>query len=394
VTVTAFHGGAFFEAIGVEFDDLARRHDVISADVLDAWFDPAPAVTAAIHESLAWSMRTSPPTRAHGMQRVIARARGVDERAILPGAGSSDLIFLALRHWLTRASRVLILDPMYGEYAHVLERVIGCRVDRLPLARDDGYALDVDALAARLRAGYDAVCVVNPNSPTGCHAPRAALERVLRDAPERTLFWIDETYVDYVGPGESLETFAAASNKVVVCKSMSKAYALSGLRAAYLCGPASRLDELREISPPWSVSLPAQIAACAALHSAPYYEARWRETHALRLELAGWLTDLGWHVLPGCANFLLCELPPTGPSTATIVADCRRRNLFLRDVSSMGRSFDGRVLRVAVKDAATNARMVDILRCALAAPSAPRIRSAAQSCREGPLLRHARPPAS
>jgi nicotinamidase-related amidase len=62
---------------------------------------------------------------------LLAEWRGVDEHCLLPGGGSSDLIFLALRQWLTPASHALILDPTYGEYAHVLERVIGCRVDRI-----------------------------------------------------------------------------------------------------------------------------------------------------------------------------------------------------------------------------------------------------------------------
>src|SRR3954469_10222756 len=124
-----YHGGAFFEAVGDEFDRLAAKDDVISADVLDAWFDPAPAVLEALREHLPWTLRTSPPTSCDGMRRVIARTRGVDPANVLPGAGSSDLIFLALRHWVHQDSRVLILDPMYGEYAHVLEQVIGCRVD-------------------------------------------------------------------------------------------------------------------------------------------------------------------------------------------------------------------------------------------------------------------------
>jgi len=359
---TAFHGGAFFDSIGVEFDDLGRRHEVISADVLDAWFDPAPAVVDALRDVLAWSMRTSPPTHAEGMQRVIARMRGVDERSILPGGGSSDLIFLALRHWLTRDSRVLVLDPMYGEYAHVLEQVIGCRVDRLPLSRASRYDVDLEQLAERLKRGYDAAFIVNPNSPTGRHVPRRALENVFRAAPTRTLFWVDETYVDYAGRRESLESFAAASDNVIVCKSMSKAYALSGVRAAYLCGPVALVDALRGISPPWSVSLVAQIAACAALRSVDYYERQWRETHVLREELASWFSELGWDVVPGCANFLLCHLPPDGPPAPALIAECRRRNLFLRDVSSMGHGFDAHVLRVAVKDAESNARMVDIIR--------------------------------
>src|SRR5207344_1800686 len=103
-----------------------------NADVLDAWFPPAPGVTDTLQAHLPWLLRTSPPTDCAGLVGAVATARGVAPENILPGAGSSDLIFRAFRHWLTAGSRVLILDPTYGEYSHVLEKVIGCTVDRLP----------------------------------------------------------------------------------------------------------------------------------------------------------------------------------------------------------------------------------------------------------------------
>ncbi len=361
-----YHGGAFFDAIGDEFDTLDRQEGVISADVLDAWFDPAPAVVDKVAKYLPFALKTSPPTDCKGMRRAIARARGVAEESILPGAGSSDLIFAGLRHWITPASHVLILDPMYAEYAHVLEAAIGTRVDRLQLPRARSYDVDVDELAARVTQGYDWVVLVNPNSPTGRHVPRVELERVLSNAPSSTRWWIDETYVEYAGPGQSLEAYASASTNAIVCKSMSKVYALSGVRAAYLCGPRQMMEELRPQCPPWSVSLPGQIAACEALQNIPYYRSRWAETHRLREALSAMLRRVGWDVVPGCANFLLCHLPVTQPEAAALVAACRKHRLFIRDVSNMGTGFDTRTLRVAVKDGATNATMVDLLKIVLA----------------------------
>src|SRR6266540_6342332 len=172
-----FHGGAFFAAIGETFDHLERAGSIINADVLDAWFPPAPGVVAALREHLPWLLRTSPPTGCEGLVRSIARVRGVPLECLLPGGGSSDLIFLAFRQWLAPHSRVLILDPTYGEYPHVLERVVGCRVDRLELPRERGYQLDPHQLAARLSDGYDLIVLVNPNSPTGRHVRRESLEK-------------------------------------------------------------------------------------------------------------------------------------------------------------------------------------------------------------------------
>src|SRR5437588_12150165 len=170
-----FHGGAFFTAIGDEFDSLERTCDIINADVLDAWFPPSPKVIGALQEHLPWLLRTSPPTGCEGLIRAIARARSVAPECVLPGGGSSHLIFLAFRQWLTRDSRVLILDPTYGEYPHVLERVIRCQVERLPLSRRHDYELSIEQLERSFGAGYDLIVLVNPNSPTGRHLPRERL---------------------------------------------------------------------------------------------------------------------------------------------------------------------------------------------------------------------------
>jgi histidinol-phosphate/aromatic aminotransferase/cobyric acid decarboxylase-like protein len=254
---------------------------------------------------------------------------------------------------------------MYAEYAHVLERIIGARVDRLTLSRANGYQVEPGRLSDSLSRGYDWVVVVNPNSPTGRHLPRHQFERIIADAPETTRFWIDETYVDFVGQDQSLEAYAAASSNVVVVKSMSKAYALSGVRAAYLCGPPALVAEARCWCPPWSVSLPGQIAACEAFACVNYYRSRWQETTILRDELHTGLEAQGWDVVPGCANFLLCHLPHSAPDAATFVADLRKRGLFVREVADMGTALGRRAVRIAVKDRPTNQRMLNILAVAL-----------------------------
>jgi histidinol-phosphate/aromatic aminotransferase/cobyric acid decarboxylase-like protein/GNAT superfamily N-acetyltransferase len=361
-----FHGGAFFTRIGERFDALHRHEEIINADVLDAWFPPSPRVVAALQEHLPWLVKTSPPTGCEGLIETIAEVRGVRPHHVLPGGGSSDLIFRAFRQWLSPRAHVLLLDPTYGEYAHVLERVIGCTVDRLTLTRTNHYDVDLTKLTAALGDHYDLIVLVNPNSPTGRMMPADVMKTFLRQVPQQTRVWIDETYVDYAG-AESMEHLAARSENVIVCKSMSKAYALSGVRSAYLCAGPHQLEELRAITPPWVVSLPAQVSAVNALLDPGYYAARYAETRALREEFAIALQSLSWDVIPGVANFLLCHLP-VAASAAEVVEKCRAHGLFLRDASTMGSQLGRHAVRIAVKDSATNLRMCQILRAVSGEP--------------------------
>jgi histidinol-phosphate/aromatic aminotransferase/cobyric acid decarboxylase-like protein len=395
VTVAAArceHGGASFTAIGDEFDDLSRRCAVIAADVLDAWFDPAPEVLDALRDHLAWSVRSSPPASCEGFVRAVARARGVHEDCIVPGAGSSALIYLALTRWLSRESRALILEPTYGEYAHVLHRVIGCRVDTISLREENGFAVPLGELRSKLASGrYDLAAIVNPNNPTGTVIRRADLEPVIAAAHERTIVWVDEAYCEYAetcdsgncgagvppagsaagggrlphGKTVTVEPLAAASLNIVVCKTLSKVYALSGLRAAYLCGPAPLMAELRKLTPPWAIPLPAQIAAVRALACNGYYQARWRETHALRADLATALRGLApWRVIEGCLNSVLCLLTPGMPLASELVRACRNRGVYLRDCANLCPAFDGGAVRIAVRSEEENVRVVDAIRSA------------------------------
>lgn len=393
-----FHGGAFFTAIGENFTDLDRRHGVVNADVLDAWFPPAPGVVQALSAHLPWLLRTSPPTAAGGLVAAIAELWSVPPAAVLPGAGSSALIYLAFGRWLTASSRVLLPDPSYGEYAHVLERVIGCRVDRYRLSRADSYDIDPMDLARRA-AGYDLLVLVNPNSPTGRFVDTDDLREALATLPATTRVWVDETYLAYAqvddrwpagdrdrdpGPGvpagrRSLATAAAASPSIFVVTSMSKAYALSGARVAHLIGPPGAIAELRRWSPPWAVGLPTQLAAVRALADPDHYRSHWRHTAVLRGRLTRELAELGWDVIPATANFVLAHLPPSDPTAADLVRRTAATGVFLRDVGSMGSDLGDRAVRVAVKDEATLDRILTSIRAALIDGPAPLERRPAPS---------------
>lgn len=110
------------------------------------------------------------------------------------------------------------------------------------------------------------------------------------------------------------------------------------------------------------MSLPGQVAAVRALEDPNYYLPRYAETHLLRRELGEELrkTAPGIEIIPGIANFLLCHLPEDGPTAPAIVSRCCELGLFLRDAGAMSQTLGRHALRIAVKDQATNHRMIEI----------------------------------
>jgi histidinol-phosphate/aromatic aminotransferase/cobyric acid decarboxylase-like protein/GNAT superfamily N-acetyltransferase len=355
------HGGAFWEVLGNDFADLSRARNVVNADVLDAWFDPAPEVVSALQANLPLLLRTSPPTRAEGLIRAISRARKVPEECVITAAGSSALIFLALRSWLNPGSRVLLLDPMYCEYGHVANSIVGCTVDSIVASREDRFVMDLGHVAERLANGYDLVILVNPNSPTGTLLPPDRVKKLFSQF-ERTRFLIDETYLEFAGVENSVEQFAAESKNAFVCKSMSKVYALSGARVAYMIGPEAEIVTLGTLLPPWAVSLPAQVAAVAALSAGKYYATQYQRTALLRDELtADLLERCGIVAYESVTNCLLCELPANAPDAAEIVLQARDQNVFLRTGQGIHRSLGPRTIRIAVKNREMNQEMIRVL---------------------------------
>lgn len=358
----AFHGGAFFGAIGESLRTLERASSVVSADVLDAWYDPSPKVISAISAHLPFLVKTSPPTHGEGLREVIATERGVPIAQVLPGAGTSSLMFMAFPRLIGPNDNVLVLDPSYGEYAHLVQNVVGARdLSRFVLPEKLGFAADIEELAHAARQVRLAV-IVNPNSPTGTLIGSEGLCRVIECCPETT-FWVDETYIDFPsycdGQSQSLEWFVSRYPNLVVAKSMSKFYSLSGLRVGYLVASEARISEWERVSPPWSVGLIGQLAAIEALLDKDYYQRRALETQELAAELSAGLSDLGYEPVPTKANFVLVKKPDGG--VANLVGKLAEQELFIRDANNLSPRFEDHWLRIAVKAREEQSRLLSAM---------------------------------
>jgi histidinol-phosphate aminotransferase len=220
----------------------------------------------------------------------------------------------------------------------------------------DGHGLRAGAVPAEA----DLVVVGNPTNPTGVLHPAAAL-RTLR-APGRVVL-VDEAFADAV-PGEPESV--AGEPGFLVFRSLTKTWALAGLRAGYALGASDVLARLAAPRPPWPVSTPAleAVIACSAPAAVAEAERAARDLERRRAEQGAALAAVaGVAVLPGRAPFLLLRLPDGRGEEVRHAL--RAAGIAVR----RGDTFPGLGpdhVRVAVRDAAAVGRLTTALTAALA----------------------------
>lgn len=238
------------------------------------------------------------PGAAHDLaaREAVARRHGRRPEEVLVLAGSAEG-FTLLPH--LRPRRAAVLHPGFTE-PEVALRDAGVPVVRVLTDAADGHRL------TPVPAEADMVVVGNPTNPTGVLHPAADIRALA--APGRVVV-VDEAFADAV-PGEP-ESLAGEPGPLVF-RSLTKSWALAGLRAGYVLGAPDLLARLAARRPPWPVSTPALEAVIACCEPAAVAEARASAQRLVvrRAEQAAALTAVdGVTVLPGRAPYLLLQLP-------------------------------------------------------------------------------------
>ena len=310
------------------------------------------AVRAAAASALADS-GAYPDPHCRALRAALALREGVDASRIRCGNGAADLIYRFA--FAVRAQRVLISTPTFCEYAMAFEAA-GAQVLRHALRPETGFAL-TEALLPLLE-GVQALCLCNPNNPTGLTVDPAVLDALLDRCRELRLpVLLDECFVDFLDePDKHTKTGCLdAHPTLTILKAFTKLYAMPGLRLGYaLSGDEGLLSAMDASGPPWNVSNVAQAAGLAALSDSGRPERPRALIRAERAHLRAGLAALGAQVY-GEANFLLFQAPPGLPGRM------ETEGILVRDCANFEGLGPGWV-RVAVRNRAENDRLLAGLR--------------------------------
>ncbi|AXT84754.1 histidinol-phosphate transaminase [Aeromicrobium sp. A1-2] len=281
--------------------------DVINLNVNENPYGPSDGVAADIAEAVrlaATTLNRYPDREALVLRAGLADYLGHDLTAerVWAANGSNEVMLQILQAFGGPGRTALSFAPtysMYPEYARDTHtRWVAGR-------REQDFSVDLERALALIEVEQpDVVLLTSPNNPTGTALPLETVRAVVEAAPGVVV--VDEAYAEFRRQGtpsalDVLDEFP----RLLVTRTMSKAFALAGGRLGYVAADAAIIDALRIVRLPYHLSAVTQAAASAALRHRDELLARVDELRATRDDLAAWLKEQGFEVADSDANFVL-----------------------------------------------------------------------------------------
>ena len=263
-------------------------------------------VTAAVRE-VAAGLHRYPDRDAIALRQDLADYLSVStgvllsERNLWAANGSNEVLQQILQAFGGPGRAALGFEPSYSMHPII---AAGTRTEWAPTPRRDDFTLDVGRAAEIVAERRpDVVFVTSPNNPTGGSIPLSELESLLTAAPGIVV--VDEAYAEFSSQPSAVELLANHPAKLIVSRTMSKAFAFAGGRLGYLAAAPAVVDALQLVRLPYHLSLLTQAAARAALRHADQTLASVAKLAAERDRVVEALQGLGFAPVPSDANFVL-----------------------------------------------------------------------------------------
>jgi histidinol-phosphate aminotransferase len=317
-----YHGGPNY----AELERLGLRPD----DVLDFSSNSNPYPFKLDFSLDDVAVDHYPDTDSMELRRAIAAQNALTPENVIVGSGSMEIIRLAAQSYFNRGDRVLIFKPTFGEYETAC-RVAGAEVVELWAEEDNDFRFDIDRcidIISWLKP--KAIFVCNPNNPTGQYFSRPEIERVLSAAGDGLVI-LDEAYIAFTEEAWKSVGLISKSNLLIV-RSMTKDFALAGLRLGYGLACQDIIVNLYKVKSPWNVNAVAQRAGIQALNDGAYLKRSDRLIRENRDYLLVELGTLGFRLIPTRTNFFLMKVNGVRKFRAALMT----QGVIVRDCTSFG----------------------------------------------------------
>jgi histidinol-phosphate aminotransferase len=339
------HGGVDYQ----EFRELGLHpKDVIDFSSNIMPFGPSPEVMRSLQEIV---IDRYPDRDGYELRCALAQHHGIGISQIMLGNGCSELIHLTAMCWIKPGMNVLVLGPTFSEYARA-SKIAGGVCTEVSVFNSMSDSPTVSVLEHIRAQSPNVVWLCNPNNPTGHYLEAGQLESLIEAMP-RIKFLVDESYLDFVQNGLSL--LRRCYPNLIVLRSMTKYYAMAGLRLGYLSCAESTMKLLLERRVPWNVNGAALIAGTAALSSMAYYRDSMEKLRQANESLTQDLKRLGLQPRDSSTPFFLVPVD-NGKRTREQLL---KKRILVRDCRSFGLE---RMVRISTQSEALNEQLLLALR--------------------------------
>ena len=323
------HGGASAADLVRQGIDPASVADLIDLSTNVHSYGPPASIAATLARV---SLERYPDANAATMRQAMAQQFGVEPEQVVAGNGSVELIHLLAHVYLDPGDRALVIGPTFGEYASAI-RFCGAEVVEYRAREQHDFRPDVEAILGLIRTRRPKlVFCCNPNNPTGQVLGEAEVRALMAGAGRvGGLLVLDEAYLPLADAGvftwRSVDLLEAGP--VVLLRSVTKDYAVPGLRLGYALAPRGVGRTLNAVRLPWGVNAFAEAVGRTLLTETAYLascRARLAQDKAYLLEA---LTRIKASYLPSTTNFCLIRVGGTARACrqallqyGVIVRDC------------------------------------------------------------------------
>lgn len=344
---------------GGNYREVVKRYGLSPNEILDFSANINPWTSSlGIEEIVRVNLKDIyhyPDPQYTELIKQISQYLGVDRENILAGNGSTELIYLVARALLPR--RALIFAPTFFEYERAL-KTCGGEPKFLFLKESRGFSVNIQKII-EVTEDVEAVFICNPNNPTGTFSPKEKLLELVKITEEREITLIlDESYLDFKYPGESLVKEAQETRHLLVLRSFTKFFGIAGLRLGYGVGGRHLIEKMAHFKEPWTVNCLAQAVGIYLLRNEHRIK-KIREAVNKESEfLFGQLSRItGLKPYPPEANFLLVKIE-TELSSSKLQEELAKKGILIRDCSNFV-GLNDKFFRVAVRKREENLRLID-----------------------------------
>ena len=318
-------------------------------------------IQKAIRKALCFTDRYPDPEYTE-LKKGLSSLYGVKPQNMLPDNGSASLIYLIPR--ALGLKRPLIPIPAFSEYEKSACLDSGRPVFLKPLK---DFSPDIDIILKQLK-GRDSLYIGNPNNPTGLMIAKDDMAMIVKEAKaKKVTVIIDEAFIEFT-ENHKHNTFmkeAPRSRNLIVIRSMTKYFAMAGLRLGTAIAHKEIIARLMKFQPPWPVNSVAVSAAIELIKDTKYISDSFalmrHERNFLYTSLAAFS---GLKVWRPSGNFIFCKIKAKSMTAGILRDRLAKKGIFIRDCSNF-RGLDKNYFRVAVRTHLENEKLIEELKSTL-----------------------------